>query len=445
MESFVDSAATRFLVKEGNWSQQVNVLHLILFTLIVAVALSLFGNVAIRAIRNCFIFAMVGLIASLLSSQLLWVVCLQTMSFALFGLAASRKLEISKYLMIFSLSLPLLLGLILSAAGIQIVSIENASMAAALVLGLVVTAFMVWRYDMPNAPIALLVLTGAAVPAFLYYTGSQTSKVSNLVNSVDELSLGDFVKKLRQQIADPKIRALLNAGLEDGLVSDDQFRYSEQFIAANDLLPTQSQIDLDKSVGFLLSKPATSTDMLSVVRSGLTGEEFASTAPAITVARAGGKIYVIDGHHRWSQQMIFGGKNVMLKCMVIEAQEKGVDDPVKVLKLVQIAIAATTGGVPSSSVDAKNDVFAMDQSGIFNYFTEKGNDKVYADNYTEIQKVVGTGGVQWLTDQTMVVRTKKQNLGDLPRVAMPQLDVGGSEIDKLNKLAQGRINLSQPF
>ena len=57
-----------------------------------------------------------------------------------------------------------------------------------------------------------------------------------------------FVKYLGQNINDPKVLAMIDAGQKDGSEGDDKFSFSEGAIPVIDLRPTQMEVDIDKSL-----------------------------------------------------------------------------------------------------------------------------------------------------------------------------------------------------
>jgi hypothetical protein len=254
--------------------------------------------------------------------------------------------------------------------------------------------------------------------------------------------LGDFVTLLKGSVGDPKIAALMNAGLRDGSIKDDRYEISRAFLSLDVLFPTQSQIDLDKSVGFYLNQPASKTPMLDIVQKSMGTAPFDTSAGgAITVARLSDDSYVIiDGHHRWSQQMIFAGPRARIECNIIRAKEG--EDAIRVLKLVQLAIAAVDKKVPSSAVDAKNDVFQMDPPAIFAYYNGLGSEA--QKNYALIEPIVGEAAPQFLFQRTLPVRVKKPAY-TLARAVMPQLDAVSDTDTKLSALRAGIVNVNAPF
>lgn len=158
--------------------------------------------------------------------------------------------------------------------------------------------------------------------------------------------LGDeypqFVKELGENIKDPKFLAALNSG--DALYDKIPFDHNVEY-ACFSLIPTQNEIDVDKSLAYPLSIDPYGKKAGGVgIPQYLTGGTFAPGGPIIT---AGGK-YIIDGHHRWSQLYLI---NPLAKIKAINMQ---VNDPIEALKFTQMAIASITQKIPSALVEGKN-------------------------------------------------------------------------------------------
>lgn len=148
-----------------------------------------------------------------------------------------------------------------------------------------------------------------------------------------------FVKELGQNIDDPKFLAALNAG--DRVLDKVEFDHNAEYRVC-DLIPTQNEIDVDKSLKYPLLKESEET--LEKYLEGKGGPFAPGGSPIIT---AGGK-YIIDGHHRWSQLYLIN-TNAKIKAINIK-----IDDPQEALKVVQLAIASTSGKIPTALVEGKN-------------------------------------------------------------------------------------------
>ncbi|KKP25957.1 MAG: hypothetical protein UR12_C0039G0003 [candidate division TM6 bacterium GW2011_GWF2_30_66] len=153
-----------------------------------------------------------------------------------------------------------------------------------------------------------------------------------------------FIKELGANINDPKFLAVLKSGDHalDKVVFDHDISYK-----ASELIPTQNEIDVEKSLKYPLAKekPEVLVGYLTS-KTGFDekGQPFSPGGPIVT---AGGK-YIIDGHHRWSQLYLIN-PNARIKALNIR-----IDDPVMALKIVQLAIGSISQKIPTSLVEGKN-------------------------------------------------------------------------------------------
>lgn len=144
-----------------------------------------------------------------------------------------------------------------------------------------------------------------------------------------------FVKELGDNVKDPKF---INA------IKSLSNKYPLNFRTVNPvvgkLLPTQNEIDVDKSLKFPLTNPESAEKCL---RGGLI-----AVAGKRIVTGGGGK-FIIDGHHRWSQVCAL---NPEAKIAAIDLSD--IKDPMKALKATQLGIAADLGKVPVAKVEGQN-------------------------------------------------------------------------------------------
>lgn len=160
-----------------------------------------------------------------------------------------------------------------------------------------------------------------------------------------------FVEELKTVAKDPKLHAFLAAGKKDGAPGDEGIKVEQKTIAGSALKPTQSEIDLSNSVAFSFKNPG-------LIANFYAGGAWKGGDPIIT---AGGQ-WVIDGHHRWSQAMVFNPE-IQLDCIDI-----GIADPEMALKMTQAAIAVTKKNVPTQGVKKGMNVYNMSFDDIINKF-----------------------------------------------------------------------------
>jgi len=184
-----------------------------------------------------------------------------------------------------------------------------------------------------------------------------------------KLPYAQFVEQLKVVAKDPKLRAFLAAGKKDGAPGDEGVKVSATTIAGKALSPTQSEIDLGGSVGWSFKNPGG----IAAFYSG--GAWQGGDDPIIT---AGGK-WVIDGHHRWSQAMVFN-PDVTLACININ-----IADPEMALKMTQAAIAVTKGDVPTQGVKQGMNVYGMGFNDIIAKFAGGGSTLLTLDVVKQLQ------------------------------------------------------------
>jgi len=190
-----------------------------------------------------------------------------------------------------------------------------------------------------------------------------------------------FVTKIGQNAKDPKTIAFLGAGKLDNDPDDDAFDFKEGGIPVAKLRPTQSEVDIDKSLVYPLDKnPKGFIDFVT-----LAGNPYTLGAPIITF---NGK-YVIDGHHRWSQVYACNDK---ASIMAIDISLNTIVDPMDALKAVQAAIAVQAGKVPQQHVKGSN-LFKMGEADILKWVQGNVTGAVYKllDQSSEASAIVFGG------------------------------------------------------
>jgi hypothetical protein len=171
-------------------------------------------------------------------------------------------------------------------------------------------------------------------------TESPQTSVKKIKELLGTKNYEQFVKRLGKLAKDRKVRLLLTSGLFDGNAKDEAFKMEVVDIPVKNLRPTQSEIDLDQSLGhgLLFSFPSSMTDILN-------GKSVEIVAPIVTL---NGK-YILDGHHRWSQIYSFNKD-----AEVTAINFKGDVDPIQMLKILQMAIASEIKEVPTKNVKGTN-------------------------------------------------------------------------------------------
>ena len=162
--------------------------------------------------------------------------------------------------------------------------------------------------------------------------------IQRFKEELEDSSYSEYVEKLKDMCRDRKTLNLLKM-VFGGEYSDIRMNKSSRPKVAKALIPTQNEVDAEKSLkkGFL--NPA-SIDGCFANPAELRGE------PIITFNRN----YIVDGHHRWAQILIV---NPSARCSVInfDNDEMG---PIEMLKAAQGTIAADTETIKMSTVNGDN-------------------------------------------------------------------------------------------
>lgn len=229
----------------------------------------------------------------------------------------------------------------------------------------------------------------------------------------------DYVDTLNKMLEDPKAKTLLEDGF-GGELGDTKLTFSAKEIPVSQLMPTQSEIDLDKSLKHALinkeSFKKTFTDPIEINK------------PIVTFRQN----YVIDGHHTWLQAIAINPKG-----KILSFNYDGDISPIQMLKAVQGTIAAVkaddnnnNGKLPSSKVDRPNffdDSF--DEKKIRKYLEDTFDESLtniyckYLDNCKNKKDII-----DYLTERLLDIKSNNYPFESAPsRENMPQVFKGGTD------------------
>ena len=229
----------------------------------------------------------------------------------------------------------------------------------------------------------------------------------------------DYVDTLNKMLEDPKAKTLLEDGF-GGELGDTKLTFSAKEIPVSQLMPTQSEIDLDKSLKHALinkeSFKKTFTDPIEINK------------PIVTFRQN----YVIDGHHTWLQAIAINPKG-----KILSFNYDGDISPIQMLKAVQGTIAAVkaddnnnNGKLPSSKVDGPNffdDSF--DEKKIRKYLEDTFDESLtniyckYLDNCKNKKDII-----DYLTERLLDIKSNNYPFESAPsRENMPQVFKGGTD------------------
>jgi len=278
-------------------------------------------------------------------------------------------------------------------------------------------------------------------------------------------SLRDVVNLLKDyenKKPDKKIKNLidlLNKGEKDGSLSDDKIGVTEFYIKVKDLRPTQSEIDLLKSVGFILTSKAKEHGVN--VKESLTNILIDGRAKQFLKNKIllANKKYIIDGHHRWSQVFILN-PDAEVPVINFDFKTQKIED---ILKYFQIATFATFKNIVTKTTGEKTNIFELSRSEIKKILDKILDDisddelEVFKEFFKiENEKELKSKTFLYLENNVLLFKNiYDDKVSKLPsRILMPQptdsaKEKGIKEKDATDmlkdKLSSGKIDLNDPF
>jgi len=231
----------------------------------------------------------------------------------------------------------------------------------------------------------------------------------------------EFVGWLGNNIKDRKVQKFISSGLADGGdPSDDVFGFSEAAPAVAKLIPTQNEVDIDKSLAFPLVKTQGKGFIQNVSSNG----PFTLGDPIVIF---NGK-WIIDGHHRWSQ-LYACNKNASITAVNVTIEGL---DPLNALKAVQMSIGAQTGKIPVQSVEGIN-LLTIDERSLAAWIKKA----VPVETYKTI--AASRGVMKMLTSPPEAAPEADVNEGAQMQVAMVQaglIRIINSNIESMQQTSQ---------
>ena len=253
----------------------------------------------------------------------------------------------------------------------------------------------------------------------------------------------DYVKTLNKMLEDPKAKALLEDGF-GGELGDTKLNFSVKNINVSQLMPTQKEIDLDKSIKHALTNE---TSFKKTFKNPIEINK-----PIVTFRQN----YVIDGHHTWLQAITLNPNG-----KILAFNYDGDISPIQMLKAVQGTIAAVkaednnnNGKLPSNKVNGPNffdESFGRKQ--IRKYLEDTFNDDLI-DIYCEYIKECKDKNdiMKYLEERLLDIKANNYPFEAAPsRDDMPQVFKGGTDVDDkssalpdkegsaMNKLKDGKF------
>ncbi len=150
----------------------------------------------------------------------------------------------------------------------------------------------------------------------------------------------------------PEISKIIKAGKNDGKPDDEVIKVVSSTAKCSEMFPTQNQIGTGASLDDqILSKFGN----LDAALAGLSGptkmNSDGGSSPVLCFKAGDGKIWILDGHHRWSQAYATS-PNCTMEIALIQAPN--VKEPKAALALCHQIIAAIYGKSPTKSFKGEN-------------------------------------------------------------------------------------------
>jgi hypothetical protein len=229
----------------------------------------------------------------------------------------------------------------------------------------------------------------------------------------------DYVETLNQMLEDPKAKTLLEDGF-GGELGDTKLNFSVKNIPVSQLMPTQKEIDLDKSIKHALTNE---TSFKKTFKNPIEINK-----PIVTFRQN----YVIDGHHTWLQAIALNPNG-----KILAFNYDGDISPIQMLKAVQGTIAAVkaednnnNGKLPSNKVNGPNffdESFGRKQ--IRKYLEETFDDSlidIYCDYIKECKDKHDI--MKYLEERLLDIKANNYPFEAAPsRDDMPQIFKGGTD------------------
>ena len=252
-------------------------------------------------------------------------------------------------------------------------------------------------------------------------TTSNNQRRKELEKWLKHKNYEDYVETLNKMLEDPKSAALLEDGF-GGILGDTKLKFSVQKITVSQLMPTQKEIDLDKSLKHALVKEESFKKTFS--------NPIEINKPIVTFR----KNYIIDGHHTWLQAIALNPNG-----KILAFNYDGDISPIQMLKAVQGTIAAVkadknnnNGKLPSSKVEGPNffsDKF--DRKKIRKYLEDTFNDDLIGIYCEYIKECKDKNDImKYIEERLLDIKANNYPFEAAPsRDDMPQVFKGGTDID----------------
>lgn len=254
-----------------------------------------------------------------------------------------------------------------------------------------------------------------------HLTTSNKERKAQLEKWLKHKNYDDYVATLNKMLEDPKAKALLEDGF-GGELGDTKLKFSIKEIPVSQLMPSQSEIDLDKSLKHALTKKESFDRTFS--------NPIEINKPIMTFREN----YVIDGHHTWLQAIALNPNG-----KILAFNYDGEISPIQMLKAVQGTIAAVkasdnnnNGELPSNKVEGQNFFDKSFGKKQIRKYVEDNFDKSLIDAYIEkIDECKDYESIiDYIVDRLLDIKANNYPFESAPgRENMPQVYKAGTDED----------------
>ena len=261
---------------------------------------------------------------------------------------------------------------------------------------------------------------------------------------------------IKKRLSNRKRRTMKKGGAKDGNPNDEKFSISGEYDqVVTNLIPTQNEIDRNKSLAFPITYPA-EYEKLNIpldaakkqISEMLTAVPIRINGLPIVVFDHEGKTYILDGHHRWSSVYALNSNGVIKAIKLKSSKEI---TPIQALKAIQLSISVSSGEIPTSSAGSDDtNILLSSSNGATKKFLEESMTDGFISIFQEALKKSKSNVSKPIVIQHIMknIETMQKNgflEGAPERTVMPQTD--GTKDLKANQdlwknpLKAGEINI----
>ena len=260
-----------------------------------------------------------------------------------------------------------------------------------------------------------------------YPTTSNKERREELVKWLQHKNYEDYVETLNEMLKDPKAKTLIEDGF-GGELGDTKLIFSVEEIPVTNLMPTQSEIELDKSIRWPMIKKEF---LMPCFKNPILLKK-----PIITFR----KNYIIDGHHTWFQAAVLNPEG-----KILAFNYEGDISPIQMLKAVQGSIAAVFAEENKNNDDTLPSNKTLGHNIYDPKYTRKKIKEYIKENFVKDQDLIDAycenieechdydSIVEFITDRLMDIKSNNYPLEKAPkRIYMPQVFKAGTDKENSN-------------